>query len=70
MGWCDDVRYPKYYNRLIKRNKNIKHEKLYRKDKKYDFYYQLNITIVKYQKGSCIFLHLTKLQTYIRRHSY
>ena len=21
MGWCDDVRYPKYYNRLIKRNK-------------------------------------------------
>ena len=36
MGWCDDVRYPKYYNRLIKRNKNIKHERLYRNDKKYD----------------------------------
>ena len=31
MGWCDDVNYPNYYNKLIKTN-NIRHEKLYRKD--------------------------------------
>ena len=37
MGWCDDVRYPKKYNKLIKIEKKIKHEKLIRKDYKYDF---------------------------------
>jgi len=62
MGWCDDVRYPKYYNRLIKRNKNIKHERLYRNDKKYDLLIPIkyNHNKIITGKGSCIFLHLTK----------
>ena len=34
MGWCDDLNNPKKYNKLIKINKNIHHEKLYRKNKK------------------------------------
>ena len=62
MGWCDDPNDKKNYNKLIKVNKNIKHEKLYRKDKKYDF-----LIPIKYNfsnrilgKGSCIFIHLTK----------
>ena len=62
MGWCDDLTNKKNYNRLIKVNKNIKHEKLYRKDKKYDLLipikYNFNNTILG--KGSCIFIHLTK----------
>ena len=37
MGWCDDIRFPKKYNKLIKIKKKIKHEKLRRKDNKYDF---------------------------------
>ena len=31
MGWCDDTFYPKYYNKLIKIDNKIKHEKLFRK---------------------------------------
>tara|TARA_B100001559_G_C16233828_1_gene499109 strand:+ start:69 stop:563 length:495 start_codon:yes stop_codon:yes gene_type:complete len=62
MGWCDDLTNKKNYNKLIKINKNIKHEKLYRKDKKYDFLipikYNFNSPILG--KGSCIFIHLTK----------
>ena len=34
MGWCDDIRYPKKYNKLFKIEKKIKHEKLRRKDYK------------------------------------
>ena len=39
MGWCDDPN-SKFYNKLIKIKKNLKisHEKLYRKDHKYDFF--------------------------------
>ena len=36
MGWCDDIKNKKNYNKLIKINKKIKHEKLFRKDNKYD----------------------------------
>ena len=36
MGWCDDPLDVKNYNKLIKPNKKIKCEKLYRKDNKYD----------------------------------
>ena len=32
MGWCDDTRFPKKYNKLFKIQKNIKHEKLKRKE--------------------------------------
>ena len=63
MGWCDDPN-SKYYNKQnkIKKNLKISYEKLYRKDKKYDF-----LIVIKYNykntirfKGSAIFLHLTK----------
>tara|TARA_B100001939_G_scaffold251776_1_gene218676 strand:- start:585 stop:1079 length:495 start_codon:yes stop_codon:yes gene_type:complete len=61
MGWSDDVSVPKKYNKLIKINKKIHHEKLYRKDNKYDLLipikYNFNKRIIG--KGSCIFLHLT-----------
>ena len=36
MGWCNDINQPKKYNRLINTKENIKHEKLKRKDYKYD----------------------------------
>ncbi len=62
MGWCNDVRFDKIYNRLFKINKKIKHEKIKRNDYKYDFLipikYNFNKPIVS--KGSCIFIHLTK----------
>ena len=60
MGWCDDVN-NKNYNRLIKINKNIKHEKLFRKDKIYDLMVPINYNIDKpiRKKGSAIFIHLT-----------
>jgi L,D-peptidoglycan transpeptidase YkuD (ErfK/YbiS/YcfS/YnhG family) len=37
MGWCNDIRFPKKYNKIFKIEKKIKHEKLKRKDYKYDF---------------------------------
>jgi L,D-peptidoglycan transpeptidase YkuD (ErfK/YbiS/YcfS/YnhG family) len=62
MGWCDDDRYPTKYNRLIKTSEKAKHEKLKRKDSKYDL-----LIPIKYNYsnpilglGSCIFIHLTK----------
>ena len=62
MGWCDDVRFPKKYNKIIKIQKGIHHEKLKRKDHKYDL-----LVPIKYNFknpilgiGSCIFIHLTK----------
>ena len=62
MGWCDDINFPKKYNKLIKIEKKIKHEKLHRKDNKYDLLipikYNFKNTIIG--KGSCIFIHLTK----------
>jgi len=62
MGWCDDLTNKKNYNKLIKISKNIKHEKLYRKDKKYNFLIPIkyNFNNIILGKGSCIFIHLTK----------
>jgi len=62
MGWCDDVRNQKSYNKLIYTNKLIHHEKLYRKDFKYDLLIPIKYNFKKriLGKGSCIFLHLTK----------
>ena len=61
MGWCEDLNKPKFYNKLIRSNYEIKHEKLYRTDHKYDM-----LILIKYNYpkpiiplGSCIFLHLT-----------
>ena len=49
-------------NKLIKVSKNIKHEKLYRNDKKYDLLIPIKYNFKKRVKGkgSCIFIHLTK----------
>ena len=61
MAWCNDVNH-KNYNKLIKIDKNIAYEKLFRQDYKYDLLlvikYNYNKTIPK--KGSAIFIHLTK----------
>jgi len=61
MAWCNDVDHKKY-NKLIKINKKIGHEKLFRKDYKYDFLLPIkyNYTKAVPQKGSAIFIHLTK----------
>ncbi len=61
MAWCDDVK-SKKYNKLCQTNKNIKHEKLYRRDSKYDLLIPIkyNFNQPKPGKGSCIFIHLTK----------
>ena len=62
MGWCDDIRIPNKYNQLITVDNKVKHEKLKRKDHKYDL-----LIPIKYNMknpviglGSCIFIHLTK----------
>jgi len=62
MGWCNDVRYPKIYNRLFKKEKKTKHEKLKRKDYKYDLMIPIKYNFINpvVGKGSCIFIHLTK----------
>tara|TARA_Y100001935_G_C17010700_1_gene362799 strand:- start:41 stop:535 length:495 start_codon:yes stop_codon:yes gene_type:complete len=61
MGWCNDVSYPKKYNKLIKINNYIGHEKLRRRDNKYDLVIPIkyNFEKPKVGIGSCIFLHLT-----------
>ncbi|MDC3163684.1 L,D-transpeptidase family protein [Candidatus Pelagibacter sp.] len=62
MGWCNDIKLKDYYNKLTNLNPNIKGERLFRKDYKYDFFIP-----IKYNwknptpgKGSAIFIHLTK----------
>ena len=62
MGWCDDTKSKKYYNKKIKISKNIRHERMYRKDTIYDLLIPIkyNFTKPKIGKGSAIFLHLTK----------
>ena len=63
MGWCDDSK-SKYYNKIIKikKNLNIGYEKLFRKDSKYDYLILIkyNYKKIKKNKGSAIFIHLTK----------
>ena len=62
MGWCNDIRFPKKYNKLIKIEKKIKYEKLKRKDYKYDLFIPIKYNLNKPTTGlgSCIFIHLTK----------
>jgi len=61
MGWCNDVRNKKY-NKLIKINKKIMHEKMFRRDYKYDYIIPINYNTknIIIGKGSAIFIHLTK----------
>ena len=62
MGWCNDVKSPKIYNKFFKIEKKIKHEKLNRKDYKYDLMIPIKYNFLSpiTGKGSCIFIHLTK----------
>jgi L,D-peptidoglycan transpeptidase YkuD (ErfK/YbiS/YcfS/YnhG family) len=62
MGWCDDINFPGKYNKKIKIEKKIKHEKLKRKDYKYDLLIPIKFNFKKpiLGLGSCIFIHLTK----------
>tara|TARA_B100001175_G_scaffold235489_1_gene201886 strand:+ start:502 stop:993 length:492 start_codon:yes stop_codon:yes gene_type:complete len=61
MGWCNDIT-NKNYNKLVKIDKNIKYEKLFRKDYKYDYILPINYNSknTKVGKGSAIFIHLSK----------
>jgi len=61
MGWCDDPRSDKY-NKLIKLPFNYSYEKLYKKDNVYDIVLVLNYNMdpVIKNKGSAIFIHITK----------
>jgi L,D-peptidoglycan transpeptidase YkuD (ErfK/YbiS/YcfS/YnhG family) len=60
MGWCDDPK-SKYYNSLVKNNKKVKCEKLFRKDHLYDFFIEIDHNKEKIPyAGSAIFIHLTK----------
>ena len=61
IGWCNDSK-NKLYNQEIRINKNIRHEKLFRKDYKYNYLLviEYNTKKKKPNKGSAIFIHLTK----------
>ena len=61
MGWCNDPKNIKY-NKEVNRKKIKNSEKLFRKDYKYDTFIVINYNykpVIK-NKGSAIFLHLTK----------
>tara|TARA_Y100000590_G_scaffold447718_1_gene583344 strand:- start:1660 stop:2145 length:486 start_codon:yes stop_codon:yes gene_type:complete len=61
MGWCNDPKNKKY-NKEVNRKKIKKSEKLFRKDYKYNAFIVINYNshpVIK-NKGSAIFLHLTK----------
>tara|TARA_B100001059_G_C17677939_1_gene498078 strand:+ start:57 stop:551 length:495 start_codon:yes stop_codon:yes gene_type:complete len=62
MGWCNDSRFPKKYNQLFKLEETIRHEKLKRRDYKYDFLIPIKYNFKQpiTDRGSCIFIHLTK----------
>ncbi len=62
MAWCDDIKSKENYNKLISTNKKLKHEKLFRKDYKYDYLIPIkyNWNNPKLGNGSAIFIHLTK----------
>ena len=61
MGWCIDSK-NRSYNSEIKINNKIKHEKLFRRDYKYNYFIVINYNMKNkvLNKGSAIFIHLTK----------
>ena len=61
MGWCDDP-LSKSYNSLINIKNNVHHEKMFRKDCKYNIIIVLDYNLKKPipYKGSAIFIHVTK----------
>ena len=62
MGWCDDVKYKKKYNKLVNIREKVRYENLKRKDNKYDLLIPIKYNFKKpiLGLGSCIFLHLTQ----------
>ncbi len=62
MGWCNDIRSKKFYNKRVINYNKFRSEKLYRKDYKYDYLIPIkyNWSRPKIPKGSAIFIHLTK----------
>ena len=61
MGWCNDSK-SSFYNKEFKINKKYKYEKLFRSDYKYDYLILIKYNYIKPKKnrGSAIFIHLTK----------
>ena len=61
LGWCNDSSNKKY-NKEINISKKIKHEKLFRRDYKYNYFIPIKYNYIKTipNKGSAIFIHLTK----------
>jgi L,D-peptidoglycan transpeptidase YkuD (ErfK/YbiS/YcfS/YnhG family) len=61
IGWCDDPNSEKY-NKIINLPTKYSYEKLYRKDNVYDLILVLNYNMspVIKNKGSAIFIHITK----------
>ena len=61
MGWCNDIN-SKFYNKEIKIKKKGRYEKLFRNDYKYDYLIPIKYNWLKPKKnkGSAIFIHLTK----------
>ena len=61
MGWSIDSK-SRTYNSEIEINDKIKHEKLFRRDYKYNYFIVINYNKKNkvLNKGSAIFIHLTK----------
>ena len=62
--WCTDPS-SKNYNKLLKKNKKVRCENLYRKDNLYDIVVQISFNtfpIIK-NKGSAIFMHCLEANT-------
>jgi len=61
IGWCDDPNSEKY-NKIVNLPTKYSYEKLYRKDNVYDLILVLNYNMspVIKNKGSAIFIHITK----------
>ena len=60
MGWCNEAK-SKFYNSEVKISKKFRYEKLFRNDYKYNYILVINYNLKKVpNKGSAIFLHLTK----------
>jgi len=62
MGWFENPKDKKNYKKLIKIKKELRYEKLFRKDEKYDLLIPIlyNTNKIIPGKGSAIFIHLTK----------
>ena len=61
MKWCNDEN-SKFYNKEFTKNIDIRHEKLFRRDYKYNYFILIKYNYKKVVKGrgSAIFIHLTK----------